>query len=152
MTATATEVRAHQVYAPQYAKTQCEDPQVRRLEQKVSQLVLRLQKEENRFCCGPNADVMGDLKTELAYTIGQRDRLYREVVALNAALAESNAQRILAQTAASDTAKNFGVGFGCAAVGAIYFGLNAAWTTVAVAVGGVTGVFVSDAVKNQAAK
>lgn len=154
MAVATTEVNPYRSYAPSYARTQSDNPQIKRLEQKVHQLVLRLQREEKRICCGPNADVIADLRSELEETICQRDQLYQRVIQLTHALRASDellgsSNSFIAglrnrQAEERSLFVTGGMGFGGAAAAAAFFSLGPVPTIVMIASGTLGGIFLGE--------
>ena len=128
---------------------------------KIRQLTLRLQREQNRGCCGNNVNVIEDLRSELEETTIQRDLLCQRVVEMTHVLRTSDEQleKSNARLQKSKEALNqvhqqqaidrrtyytAGLGFGAGAGSAVLLSLSSIPTIAAIAVGTITGIFLSE--------
>lgn len=152
MSAVSNQSELYQKYIPDYQLSNCSDGRVKNLEKRVDSIVKRIHREQTRFCCCSNGNIIEELKEELKATIKERDLLYRRVLELTQVLEESNRRRIKlkAKFEAEMDEKiqarsiSVGLGIGYGAVGAVFLGLGTAWSVVCIAGAAIAGVAVGD--------
>ena len=120
-----------------YRSTESDDPYIQQLEQKVSQLILRIQEEEKKEHINDKM-LIASMKTELDFVIAQRDRLYQRVIELSAVMKKS--QEIMDAHAAK--IKSGSVGFGIGAAISVCCSLSPELTVASIAAGTVAGICV----------
>lgn len=145
--AAKVEMRPYQTYVP----TQSEDLHVHSLEQRVSELMQKLQtaecilnQKDKNTVTNLNEEV-SDLRNKLDFYIGQRDKLYEKVIQLTEALKEAdNVANNHCKKVIGGGALGFGSGWGVAH----YFCWSPDYMAASILTGAVIGIFIAKKIPN----
>lgn len=141
--------RLYQTYIPSGSS----NPQIQNLEQRIEEMLKRLNAEANRWFGQPDVNILNLLKNELDFTIEERNKLYQRLTRFEELISRADMQisqlnetiektKIYGETRLHNERVGGGIGFGLGGLGAIWYGLGAVGTFISSGVGALAGVLI----------